>query len=178
MKKHLNKFLGVTALSLAAMGAGMPVFAADVNCAPQSGLDHCYSGAVFGMDPSVSDVSIGSLTLNTVSDVFGFLGTQDLTVSTMTLASTGSSVTAHHTVEGFAFDDLASGNYQVSISGLLTGVPDAGVHLGLYDGGLKVIPQIPEPGTYALLLAGLLTLGLVSRRRSTTTPVGASRHPL
>ena len=70
---------------------------------------------------------------------------------------------------GFSFDDVASGTYTVSLSGMLTGMfpnPLDQKFSGLFLGGFRVIPQIPEPETYALLLAGLLTIGFVARRRS------------
>jgi hypothetical protein len=90
-----------------------------------------------------------------------------MTTSSMTLTNgSGTSFVSNHTVEGFAFDDLASGDYTVSISGMLTGSSMLGTHFGFYDGGIKLVPQIPEPETFALMLAGLATLGAILRRRA------------
>jgi PEP-CTERM motif len=71
----------------------------------------------------------------------------------------------------FSFDILNSGNLSVasgtSISGALPwtltikGTTDG---LGSYGGQLSVTP-VPEPETYALMLAGLGAIGFMARRR-------------
>jgi hypothetical protein len=162
MKKQLNKLLGAIGVSLVTMGLGTSASAADVDCNPATGLSECYAGNVSASDTGAFTMEgIGSLDLALASDVFGFLAVSGLNIASMTLTGAGLTQTSMQTNEGFAFDDLASGSYQVSISGLVTAVP----MLGRYNGGLKVVPQIPEPETYALLMAGLLTLGFMQRRR-------------
>ena len=169
----MNKLLGVGALSLATLGAGAPALAADVTCPAQSGLEECFTGEVSRSSTSFTGEDIGTLSLSSIADALGFLHTPGMDVSSMTLTSGSTSVSSNRTGEGFAFDDVASGNYTVSISGLLTGPAIDGVHTGLYNGGLKVVmtngpvvTPIPEPETFALLLAGLATLGVVSRKRA------------
>jgi hypothetical protein len=165
MNKQFTKLLGVGAVSLAAMGAGAPAMAGDFTCSPDTGLTACYRGFVSGSSSAFSNFEIGSLNLDIVSDVIGLLATTNMDLSSMTLTSGSSSVVADMTTEGFAFDDVASGNYRVSISGMLTGMPVFGTQFSPYSGGVLVVP-IPEPETYALMLAGLATLGALARRRS------------
>lgn len=54
---------------------------------------------------------------------------------------------------------LESGNYRLNFGGTATGI--AG---GIYAASFQVT-AVPEPETYALLLAGLITLGFAARRR-------------
>src|SRR4029453_17733933 len=102
----------------------------------------CYIGPVTDTSPNFSNVGIGTLDVGAVmADVFGFLATNGLDISSMTLVSGSSSITSNRGVEGFAFDDLAGGHYDVSISGMFTGTPIMGLNAGLYNGGLKVNPD-------------------------------------
>ncbi|HEY4373064.1 MAG TPA: FxDxF family PEP-CTERM protein [Burkholderiales bacterium] len=54
---------------------------------------------------------------------------------------------------------LAAGTYSLELRGTVTG--DSG---GSYSGALNLAP-VPEPGTYALMLAGLGLMGFIAARR-------------
>lgn len=56
--------------------------------------------------------------------------------------------------------DLAAGQYHLDISGML----GSSAHIGQYSVALQALP-VPEPETYAMLLAGLGLLGFSVRRR-------------
>jgi len=54
--------------------------------------------------------------------------------------------------------NLAPGQYHIDVTGLVTGSG------GQYSVGLQAVP-VPEPETYALMLAGLGAVGFIARRR-------------
>lgn len=62
----------------------------------------------------------------------------------------------------FASAPLGSGSYYLNVSGIANG-PQG----GLYNGAVSVT-AVPEPETYAMLLAGLGVMGFIARRRNKT----------
>lgn len=56
---------------------------------------------------------------------------------------------------------LSAGTYTLQIKGIVTGL-----YGGSYAGVLNIAPPVPEPETYAMLLAGLGLIGFISRRRN------------
>lgn len=58
---------------------------------------------------------------------------------------------------GFVIDSLATGNYYLYIAGATTG--------GTYNGNISISP-VPEPESYAMMLAGIGLMGFVARRRT------------
>jgi hypothetical protein len=60
----------------------------------------------------------------------------------------------------FSLASLASGPYKLVVTGLATGTKG-----GLYNGVLSVT-AVPEPETFALMLAGLGLMGTIARRRN------------
>ena len=62
--------------------------------------------------------------------------------------------------DGFSFEGLGAGSYALQFAGFSTSP------VGVYGGTvLAATAPIPEPETYAMLLAGLLFVGFVARRR-------------
>jgi hypothetical protein len=66
--------------------------------------------------------------------------------------------------DGFSFSGLAAGHYALTFVGLATGTRG-----GSYGGAILAetggSPPIPEPGSYAMMLAGLAAVGFVVARR-------------
>ena len=62
--------------------------------------------------------------------------------------------------DGFSFEGLSAGSYALQFAGVSTSAA------GVYGGAVSATTApIPEPETYAMLLAGLLFVGFVARRR-------------
>jgi hypothetical protein len=59
--------------------------------------------------------------------------------------------------DGFSFAGLTSGDYTLVFAGFSTGK-------GTFGGNVYATP-VPEPETYAMMLAGLGALGFLARRR-------------
>jgi hypothetical protein len=101
-----------------------------------------------------------TFTLGTLSDITGGAFSFGITGFTAVLqdASFMSIGTDTTPGDGFSFDGLAAGDYALSFLGFSEG--------GAYGGVVSATP-VPEPETYAMLLAGLGMVGfMIKRRRS------------
>ena len=80
----------------------------------------------------------------------------------------GDTEKASSSTSSFSFANLAGGNYTLKVTGNVQGVgfggtPAIGGALAQYQ-----VTPVPEPETYAMLLAGLGVMGAIARRRSKT----------
>ena len=109
--------------------------------------------------------------LSTFTGIFGGQTQQfDLPSVNFTKVSLYSNGTekASTVTNSFNFANLAAGSYLLKVSGNVQGVgfggaPAVGGALAQYQ-----VTAVPEPETYAMLLAGLGVMGAIARRRSKT----------
>ena len=108
-------------------------------------------GGIFQDVYSFSIVNPGSLSGGIISgDILGLT----VTLQDATFAVVGSDASPG----SFTFGGLAAGSYALNVLGYVPGPA------GAYDGGF-LATTVPEPGTYAMLLAGLAAVGFVASRR-------------
>lgn len=77
--------------------------------------------------------------------------------SVVLIDSSFTPITDSNPSDGFSFSGLTAGNYSLNFLGTVTG-PGMGAYGGL-------VTAVPEPETYALMLAGLGIVGFVAARR-------------
>jgi len=117
-----------------------------------------------------NNVSLGSFSVLSISNVTGSFGYSPSIVfpnGTLTLGAVTFSGSAVSGLGGpvnfigntFSLSNLLAGNYKVFASG---SVSDGGMGV---VGALVNVTPVPEPETYAMLLAGLGIIGAIARRR-------------
>ncbi len=133
-----------------------------------------------GVSGSFSEQSLGEFTLTTASNIIGALGfgVGDVEVSVpgfgnffvplspvtfTSLSLTGltpgsTAVSSGSALPSFSFYNLAAGTYEFKVSGNVAG---GNAVLAQYT-----ITAVPEPETAAMLLAGLVMMGTIARRRN------------
>lgn len=159
----LRNLLGAALLSASALGASAQTILAN----PVAGS-------------SFNDIVIGTITVSGLSDLTGSLFAANsinfqfpfpitLTLGTVTFssASVGSLMgDLDPSAAGFSFKNVLAGSYLVKASGSLSGgqVPN----LAILGANYSITP-VPEPETFAMLLAGLGLMGAIARRRNKST---------
>jgi hypothetical protein len=126
---------------------------------------------------SFSNVTIGTISVSSLSDLTGslfaatnvtFPAPYSFTLTLDQVTFTSSTVGAlvgdlDATAAGFHFANVAAGNYIVKASGTLDGLGEyPGIAL---IGANYTVTPVPEPETYAMMLAGLGIVGFVALRR-------------
>lgn len=167
MKKRLRRSLAALA-AVTALGGTSTAQAMDMPCFGMAGAEQCYLGLVSApaKSRSFTDWTIGNLSLSSLSNLVGIFLTPGLKLSEVSLWSGDTeSATDLNVANGISFDSVASGDYAVRISGRVNGPKLFGHRYGAYAGGFAITPAIPEPETYALMLAGLLAICYVAKRR-------------
>lgn len=107
-----------------------------------------------GGDDVISFVNLAAGTYN-----FDFtLSSQYANISSVTVNGIGASQISFGNYRFFGVSSTADAPFTVSIVGSATG-------RSLYSGELQVT-AVPEPGTFAMLLAGLAGVGFIVRRRT------------
>lgn len=127
---------------------------------------------------SFTDLVIGTINIASLSNLTGSLFAADsvnftfgnntftLTLDSVTFTNgtVGSLVDSDPSAAGFSFSNVALGNYTVKASGTLT--PNGQLHNTAFIGASYTVTPVPEPESYALLLAGLGLMGTIARRRA------------
>jgi hypothetical protein len=177
--------LKLTAVAAMLAGASVAANAATTDLGAISGTDpKTFSGVVQGSGTSINDIFTFSLDQNNVSSGYSvvniplsFSGAEwNTALATLTLMSNADGIVgnADDQMLGSAIWDQGSNSndslqlsYDSPIAGpayiQITGITDGG-NGGIYSGAIAA--AIPEPETYAMLLAGLGLMGAVVRRRS------------
>jgi hypothetical protein len=167
---NIQKLLGagLAALTLATASAG--VFAVT----PPLPLTMIISSPTLGA--SFTDLTVGTINITGLSDLTGnFFATTSMNADglayslslqsvTFTNGVVGSLTDLDPSAVGFSFHNVAAGNYLVKASGFLSG---PAVVPGLAVVGINyAVTPVPEPESYAMILAGLGLMGGIARRRA------------
>jgi hypothetical protein len=144
---------GATTFNLGSLPTGETLLSADVVVVPKGSFLDTYS---FTLNlGSGIDAAVGVLN-------FGKTYRVDLSSFSYTLYDNTNNILGTATDDfGFSVASLSSGSYHLNVSGNAVGTSG-----GKYQGAITVTP-VPEPESYAMLLAGLGLMGAIARRRST-----------
>jgi len=156
IKPFAAAVLAATSVSAFAVGPGplgtidnLPISIS--NTVPMGIFQDVYSFTL--ADPGSLSGNIGAVNVG----VYNIAGLT-VTLQDSSFAVIGSDNTP---LDGFSFGSLAAGNYALNVLGFATGSQG-----GLYAGGMIAqTAPVPEPETYALLLAGLGVVGFMASRR-------------
>jgi hypothetical protein len=166
---NIQKLLGagLTALTLATASAG-------ALAVTPSSYSVIYADPVVGTN--FTDLTVGTIKITGLSDLTGnFFAATSLNVDSQPYSLSLQSVTFTNGVVGslsdldpsavgFSFHNVAAGDYLVKASGVLNG---PAVVPGLAVVGINyAVTPVPEPESYAMILAGLGLMSGIARRRA------------
>lgn len=128
---------------------------------------------------SFADIVLGSFTLTQTSDVtgsvlaattVGFGNGQTLPLQSVSFSFAGLNglnglTDLDASASGFHYANLAAGTYQLLASGTLSGPGFGGIAVLSTTLNVTAAAVVPEPATYALMLAGIAGIGFLARRR-------------
>jgi hypothetical protein len=152
--------LAATSVSAFAVGPG-PLGAIDnvpltvTNVVPQGIFQDVYSFTLVG--PGMLAGNVVAINSSVGATSYNILGLT-VTLQDASFALVGSDNTP---LNGFAFNNLAAGTYALNVLGYANG-SEGGDYLGDV---LATTAPVPEPQTYALMLAGLAAVGFAASRR-------------
>ena len=172
-KKLLTSVAVAAALSTAAFSASAATIYGSVESDTFASLSNSGSGP-----NTFSDWTIGTVTIGSTSDFSGYVWAYDALIAgtgakmkitnlasvtfTNTSVTNGNGTILSTSGDSFSFKNVAAGTYSIQVSGTLG---TANVQKALL-GADYTITAVPEPESYAMLLAGLGLMGTIARRRS------------
>ena len=183
-QRKLVASLAFAACSLAATSAHAALTFTGVACTghgtamtTRTGYLNCagaYSGNNLNQTADVQAVIFGSFGLSGLTTVTDITGGNGGTTGTLSFAAQSGpfvlSIKAGDAFSLYEFTGVTSVVYDTLGVGFFSGNNNQVIHFGqelshadLYSRG--VTPPVPEPETYALLMAGLGALGFIARRR-------------
>ena len=129
---------------------------------------------------SFNNLTVGTIHIGSISNLVGSFWAANsielapgysvsLSSVTFSSGSVGALVDTDGSITGFSFSNVAVGDYLVKASGTLNG--DGQLNgLQVISASYNITP-VPEPESYAMLLAGLGLMGTIARRRTKSKAV-------
>ena len=176
--KNCKSLIAAVVLATASLGSGAAL-AADITTPPQAlnlvgtsaffgdsfDINHMndtfadhFTFSVTGTIPANFDAIVSSIS-RTAATGLDITGLSLYTGSGQILASGTSLHTGAIDVWTLTHDNLAVGNYYLQVSGTMVSATSGSF------GGAVMLPPVPEPATYGMMLAGLGLVGFMARRR-------------
>lgn len=130
-----------------------------------------YFGAVNGKMSSMTGVDVDDAAITVTADGAAYAGTQAGNFQNKGYTNAGSLDATLNLYVAGATSTLTSANGQAAIGGFLLGQDGRNVQASVYQAAdgyhLQIaLAPVPEPETYAMLLAGLGLLGFAARRKN------------